>query len=90
MLSSLIKKQIEILGQGVALNTVRKVESLTVSDDGVVIEIKGDPQEAMESVINQYINLSRQIAQTTIKAIIEKYPDFNECFLMTDKIIVNK
>lgn len=86
MLSSLIEKQIEILGRDVALNTVRKVESLTVSNNGIVVEIKGDPQEAMENVINQYINLSRQIAQTTIKAIIEKYPDFNECLLMTEKI----
>lgn len=74
MLSDLIKKQMVMLGPNVALGTAKKVLGLTVSDDGTVSDITGDPQVVMEGVANQYMNLSGQIANMTLKTILEKYP----------------
>ncbi|MBI2022039.1 hypothetical protein HYS93_04155 [Candidatus Daviesbacteria bacterium] len=74
MLSDLIKKQMVMLGPNVALGTARKVAGLSVSDDGTVTEITGDPQSVMEGVANEYMNLSGQIAQMTLKTVLEKYP----------------
>ena len=78
MLSDLIKKQMVMLGPGVAIGTARKVAGLSVSEDGTVTEISGDPQVIMEGVANAYMNLSGQIAQMTIKTILEKYPTIKE------------
>ena len=74
MLSDLIKKQMIMLGPNVALGTVRKVSGITVSEDGTVTDITGEPQVVMEGVANAFMNLSGQIAQMTLKTILEKYP----------------
>lgn len=78
MLTDLIKKQMVMLGPNVALGTARKVNGLTVSEDGSVTEIMGDPQTVMEGVANSYMNLSGQIAQMTLKTILEKYPGLKQ------------
>ncbi len=74
MLSDLIKKQMIMLGPNVALGTARKVSGITVSEDGTVTDITGEPQVVMEGVANAFMNLSGQIAQMTLKTILEKYP----------------
>lgn len=74
MLSDLIKKQMIMLGPNVALGTARKVSGITVSEDGTVTDITGEPQIIMEGVANAFMSLSGQIAQMTLKTILEKYP----------------
>lgn len=74
MLSDLIKKQMIMLGPNVALGTARKVSGITVSEDGTVTDITGEPQIVMEGVANAFMSLSGQIAQMTLKTILEKYP----------------
>lgn len=74
MLSDLIKKQMIMLGPNVALGTARKVSGITVSEDGTVTDITGEPQVIMEGVANAFMSLSGQIAQMTLKTILEKYP----------------
>ncbi len=78
MLSDLIKKQMVMLGPSVAVGTARKVAGLSVGDDGTVTALSGDPQVIMEGVATAYMNLSGQIAQMTIKTILEKYPTIKE------------
>lgn len=74
ILTDLIKKQIVMLGPNVALATARKVAGLTVSDDGTVTGINGDPQVILSAVAKQYMALSGAIAQMTLESIIAKYP----------------
>ena len=78
LLTDLIKKQMVMLGPNVALGTARKVNGLTVSEDGSVTDIIGDPQTVMEGVANSYMSLSGQIAQMTLKTILEKYPGLKQ------------
>lgn len=74
MLSDLIKKQMVMLGPNIALDKARKVPGLTVSDDGEVTNISGDPKLVLKGVANEYMTLSGQIAQMTLNTLLEKYP----------------
>lgn len=75
ILSDLIKKQMVMLGPNVALGQARRVTELSVSDDGTVTEISGEPQKALQAVAKQYMALSGAIAQMTLESVIAKYPD---------------
>lgn len=74
ILTDLIKKQMLMLGPNVALGQARKVSGITVSEDGTVSAIEGDPQKTLEDVAKQYMALSGAIAQMTLDSIIAKYP----------------
>ena len=74
LLSDLVKKQMVMLGPNVAISKARKVTGLTVSEDGQVSAISGDPQAALDQLAREYMNLSGQIAQATLNSLLEKYP----------------
>lgn len=74
LLSDLIKKQIVMLGPQVALAKARKTGLISVSGAGTVSEINGAPQEALSRLAEEYMSLSGQIANATIKSLLEKYP----------------
>ena len=74
LMSDLIKKQMVMLGPTVALAKARKVSILTVSEDGQVTAIAGDPQAALNQLATEYMNLSGQIAQMTLQSLLERYP----------------
>ncbi|KKR79961.1 MAG: hypothetical protein UU73_C0006G0034 [Candidatus Daviesbacteria bacterium GW2011_GWA1_41_61] len=75
IITDLIKKQMVMLGPNVALGQVRRVEGLKVSDEGVVVELTGDPQAVLSAVARQYMALSGAIAQMTLESVIAQYPD---------------
>ncbi len=74
LLSDLVKKQMVMLGPAVAISKARKVVALTVDDSGTVSAIAGEPQAALKQLAQEYMNLSGQIAQTTLESLLEKYP----------------
>lgn len=74
ILTDLIKKQMVMLGPNVALGQARKVVGITVTDDGSVTGLTGDPQQILSEVAKQYIALSGAIAQMTLESVIAKYP----------------
>ncbi|MEX2027995.1 MAG: hypothetical protein WD988_00665 [Candidatus Curtissbacteria bacterium] len=78
LLSDLIKKQMVMLGPGVALSKARKVSSLTVDEAGQVSAISGNPQEALRALAGEYMALSGQIAQMTLDSLLEKYPGIKQ------------
>lgn len=78
LLSDLIKKQMVMLGPGIALSKARKISALTVSGDGQVTAITGDPQQALNDLVRQYMDLSGQIAKATLDSLLEKYPDVKQ------------
>lgn len=78
LLTELIKKQMVMVGPGVALSKARKVTSLKISDSGEVTAIEGDPQSSLKQLASQYMDLSGQIAQTTLELLLEKYPEIKQ------------
>lgn len=75
LLTDLIKKQMVMLGPNVAIAKARKISTLTVTDEGQVTAISGDPQATLNQLATEYMNLSGQIAQATLQSLLEKYPN---------------
>ncbi len=74
LLSEIISKQIVILGPSISVIKARNVSGLSVSDEGKVLEITGDPETALKQLIDQYVELSGQIVKIALGTIFEKYP----------------
>lgn len=64
-----------MLGPNLVLLKARQVSALTVGDDGTIQAISGDPQKALSDLANKFMELSGQIAQMTLSALLEKYPN---------------
>ena len=74
MLTDLVQKQMVVLGPKIALDKARKIAGLSVSDEGKVNLVSGDPQMILKGVANEYMALSGQIAKMTFDTLLEKYP----------------
>lgn len=74
VLSEVIRKQIAILGPQITIQEARKVPGLTVSDDGSVVSITGDPQVVMQGVVDQFVQLSGMIVRKTMEPLLAFVP----------------
>lgn len=75
LLTEVIKKQIVILGPGITLAKARNVKGLTISDDGTVTDMQGQPQELIQALIEQFVQLSGLIVKKTMEPLLSAYPD---------------
>lgn len=75
VLTEVIQKQIVILGPAITLAKARNVEGLTVAEDGTVTEMTGHPQELIQSLIDQFMQLSGLIVKKTMEPLLANYPD---------------
>jgi len=75
LLTDVIKKQIVILGPQITLAKARNVKGLTIADDGTVTEMQGPPQELIQSLIDQFVQLSGLIVKKTMEPLLSAYPD---------------
>lgn len=75
VLTDVIKKQIVILGPAITLAKARNVKGLTVADDGTVTAVQGQPQELIQALIDQFVQLSGEIVRKTMEPLLSAYPD---------------
>lgn len=75
LLTDVIKKQIVILGPQITLVKARNVKGLTITDDGTVTDMQGSPQELIQSLIDQFVQLSGLIVKKTMEPLLTAYPD---------------
>lgn len=74
LLTEVIKKQIIVLGPAITLAKARNVKGVTISEDGTVTAISGNPQEIIQQVIDQFVELSGLIVKKTMEPILASYP----------------
>jgi hypothetical protein len=74
LLTEVIQKQMVILGPSIALAKARNVKGLTVADDGTVVNIDGQPQELIQGLIDQFVQLSGLIVKKTMEPLLSVYP----------------
>ncbi len=74
LISEVIAKQSVILGSEMAIFKAKKVAGLSIDDKGKVLEIKGNPQEKLKSLIDVYVELSGQIVKNALGSVFAKYP----------------
>lgn len=73
LLTEVIKKQIVILGPDITLSKARNVKGLTIENDGTVSQISGNPQELIQELISQFVQLSGQIVEKTMEPLLANY-----------------
>jgi len=74
LMTEIVQKQTVILGPQIAVLKARNVSLIEVSDDGKVMNIKGDPKGALQALIDEYVKLSGQIVKNALGSIFIKYP----------------
>lgn len=74
LMSEIISKQSDILGPDIAVLKARNVNKLTIADDGSVTDFKGNANEILQELVNQYVELSGLIVKNALGSIFEKYP----------------
>jgi hypothetical protein len=74
LFSQLIKKQMLVLGPDITLAKVKNVIGLTVDVNGDVLKMEGDPQQMLQRLINQFVELSGMIVKKTMESILTSYP----------------
>jgi len=75
LLTDVIKKQMVILGPAITLVKARNVKGLVVADDGTVTDMQGAPQELIQNLIDQFVQLSGLIVKKTMEPLLSMYPD---------------
>jgi hypothetical protein len=75
LLTEVIQKQMVILGPGITLTKARNVKGLSVNDSGIVTDIQGPPQELIQGLIDQFVQLSGLIVRKTMEPLLSGYPD---------------
>lgn len=75
LMSEIIKKQIVILGPQITILKARDVPGLHVTDSGDVTSVDGDPQVAIERLIDEYVSLAGLIVKKAMEPLLAKYPE---------------
>lgn len=75
VLTEVIQKQMIILGPAITLAKARNVQGLTVADDGTITEMSGSPQVLIQSLIDQFVQLSGLIVKKTMEPLLANFPD---------------
>ena len=75
LITELIKKQIVVLGPFITLAKARNVKGLTVDDSGTVTAVSAPPQEVIQGLIDQFVQLSGLIVKKTMEPLLANYPD---------------
>lgn len=75
LISEIIHKQIDILGQDIAVAKAGNVKGLKVSGTGEVLEVGSDPEQILDDLVAQYIALSGEIVKNILGPVFSKYPE---------------
>ena len=77
LISEIIKKQAVILGPEIAMLKARNVPGISLDNDGKVTVTGDNPKDILQSLVDQYVELSGQIVKNALGSIFAKYPDLN-------------
>ncbi len=75
LISEIIEKQAVILGPDIAILKARNVLGLEIDGTGKVTDLKGNPSDIVQQLIDEYVQLSGQIVKGALGSIFTKYPD---------------
>lgn len=78
LLSEIVAKQAVILGPEIAMLKARSVPGLVISADGKITDIKGTPDEAIQSLVDAYVDLSGQIVKIALGSVFARYPSIKK------------
>lgn len=74
LMTEIIAKQSVILGPEIAILKAKNVPDVVINNEGRVTDIKGEPDIALQKLVNEYVELSGMIVKNALGSIFEKYP----------------
>jgi hypothetical protein len=75
LINDILAKQAVILGQDIVMLKAKSVPGLSLTADGKVDNISGNPEEVLQKLVDEYIALSGQIVKNIINPVFSKYPE---------------
>lgn len=75
LINDILAKQSLVLGQDIVLLKAKSVPGLTLTADGKVNELSGNPEEVLQKLVDEYISLSGQIVKNILNPVFAKYPE---------------
>jgi hypothetical protein len=75
LINDILAKQAVILGQDIVMLKARNVAGLILTDDGKVQSIDGNPEEVLQKLVDEYVELSGQIVKNILTPVFQKYPN---------------
>lgn len=78
VMTEIIAKQSIILGPDMAIMRAKKVPGIELGEKGEVLNVNGDPADALRMLIDTYVELSGQIVKNALGSIFTKYPEIEK------------
>lgn len=75
LIAEIIRKQMDVLGPEIALKKAGSVPGLRVDSGGEVLGLEGEPRQALQKLVDEYILLSGEIVKNVLAPVFEKYPE---------------
>ena len=70
LLTEAIRKQMIILGPQITLVKAHNVPGMTVSDDGTVVSLSGNPSDVVTQFLEQFREISAPLLKKTMKPLL--------------------
>ena len=86
LIQKIIFKQKDILGTKVAVERSKKIEDLWIDSDGKVLQIKGEYQPILQTLINEYFKLTSQAGLETCLEVIRDFVVENKDLKLPEEI----
>jgi len=76
VLTSLIQKQMVVIGPDMTFNLIKKVGSIHVDQNGKVMLIdSSEPKTLLINLLNEFLELSELIAKYSVEILLDNYPE---------------
>lgn len=75
LINDILAKQAVVLGQDIVMLKAKSVPGLTLTEDGRVSDLSGNPEEVLQKLVDEYIALSGQIVKNILNPVFAKYPE---------------
>ncbi|KKP70285.1 hypothetical protein A2X44_01080 [candidate division CPR3 bacterium GWF2_35_18] len=88
LMQAIIDKQKEILGIQVAVERAKKIDELWVSIDGKILQINGEHEAVLQSLLNEYFKLTTQAGLEACLSVIKEHLKKNEKLELPEEVSV--
>lgn len=74
LINDMLSELSSTLDEHVVSKVMRGVKGVTLSDEGKVISLTGEPQEIVQEVVNKFLGLSNELVVKTMQPILKQCP----------------
>lgn len=75
LFSQIIQKLIDVLGPDAVITKVRQIPGIVIDEKGTVTRLDGEPHKLVQSLINEFVELSDGVVEKTINPILATHPE---------------